>query len=103
MRGVPATCAAGRDSRAGWVLVPSMWRRGRTPINAAGTVRRPSTGVWLLRNVRRLAGAFLAERRHAASLALGLPLSPRALDTMVAALVRTVEADGHFDVGRVLP
>jgi len=59
--------------------------------------------VGLLRSVRHLTGDFLAERRHALSLAFGLPLSPRALDTMVAALVRTVEQQGRFDGESLLP
>jgi phenylacetate-CoA ligase len=45
---------------------------------------------------------FLADRRHAASLAFGLRLSPWALDVMVASLTRTVAAGGGLDRRRLL-
>jgi phenylacetate-coenzyme A ligase PaaK-like adenylate-forming protein len=46
---------------------------------------------------------LVAGKRHAASLAFGLPLSPRALDSMVNSLVRSVSAGNGFDVEGLLP
>jgi phenylacetate-CoA ligase len=63
---------------------------------------RPNTGMWAVRHVRNLVADFLADRRHSASLAFGLPMSTWALDTMVASLARTVAAEGRLDPRRLL-
>lgn len=80
--------------RADGAVVASVRVDGFDEMTAAAGVAMPGS--------KRMVRGFLAERRHALSLAFGLPLSPWALDTMVASLSGTVAAGNGLDVQGLL-